>query len=121
MPHYICLSCFHDWYSRHERQEMTCPQCHRRQGVDFLRFRTAVDSTKQALREVAASRPLPPPKPFAIMTAIADALGVISEALEREFSKPILPPNVVRKIYTMAMQELKEEGIEEGGPATDDP
>lgn len=50
-----------------------------------------------------------PPEPLTLLRAVSDALGVVSEAIRHEFPKPVLPPDVVKQIYDVAVRELCDE------------
>lgn len=118
MRRYICLSCFYEWDSKHEREEMTCPQCHRRQGVDYVRFRRAIDSAKKALEDMLDSLPpSPPPSPLSGFTAAAEGLGAVLDAARKEFPNPLLPLRFAREIFRRSVDELKGERRSNSNPA----
>lgn len=108
MYRYICLHCFHEWDSLNNRSVLRCSKCHRNQGVDYKKFRQAVEATKTALRKVIASPP-PHRPPLEVLGLIPEALGPVLEVAGKEFPSPNVPLNFIKEILRLAHEELKAE------------
>jgi hypothetical protein len=85
-----------------------CSNCHRRQGVDYAKFRKAIETTKKAIRKVAESPP-PHRPPLDVIGDIPDALGPVLDVAKKEFPSPLVPVTLFKGILTFAVKELKEE------------
>ena len=108
MHKYICLHCFHDWDTVNDRKVLRCSVCHRNQGINYEKFRRAVETAKTALRKVAASPP-PNPPPLDVIGLIPEALEQVLEIAREEFPSPLVPFNCFKEILRRAHEELKEE------------
>ena len=105
---YICLNCSHEWNTLNNRGVLRCSNCHRNQGVNYEKFRKAVEAAKTALRKVAASPP-PYPPPLEIIGLIPEALEPVLEVARKEFPSPLVPFNCFKEILQQAITELKRE------------
>jgi len=113
VPRYICLSCSHEWDSHpynNNRVVLRCSECHRRQGVSYEKYRSAVDAVKAALRKIRES---PPPNrlPTEVKDDITTAFDPVFEIAKKEFPSPLVSLNFLKAIMTHAIRELKNESI----------
>jgi len=112
---YICLHCFHEWNTNSTGRVLRCSNCHRRQGVDYEKFRKAVEAAKVAIRKVVQSPP-PHRPPLDVVGDIPDALGPVLNVAKSEFPSPLVPITLLKGILAFAIKELKQEhGEKENG------
>ena len=113
MARYICLSCSHEWDSHpynQGREVLRCSECHKRQGISYEKYRSAVEATKSALRKIKES---PPPNrlPIEVKDDIPKAFDHVFEIVKNEFPSPLVPWNFLKLIMTQSVRELKDEPI----------
>lgn len=108
MYRYVCLNCFHEWDSLNKRGVLRCSNCHRNQGIDYKKFRRAVEAAKAALRAVIESPP-PHRPPLEVIGYVPEALGPVLEVARKEFPSPLVPFNFFKEILRQAIAELKKE------------
>lgn len=108
MNRYICLNCLHQWDSFNDRAVLRCSECHRNQGIDYEKFRQAVDVTKDAIRKIMKSPP-PHHPPLEVFGLIPEVLEPVIEIAREKFPNPNVPLHFVRELLRLAYQEIKEE------------
>ena len=102
---FICLNCFYEWGSGLSRNEIRCPGCHRRWGVELARFDRTVEQAVTAIEEAMARFPVPI-NPLTAFGLVSSLLVTIGASIGGEFPDPLLPPRVAAEVWNRAVQRI---------------